>query len=385
MEENRAIMRVRPIKLLFVSALMALVLPSVAQETGDVRDVVTIDRLPENTVYHRIYQPFIAQWDEDYYVVSYGLQLRGKTDMADIMCSITRDGGKTWSPPSRIFDHRIPNGSRQYAYANPVLFIPEGQRIIWYFGMRCPISYSDSEDSELCAAYSCDGGVTWQQVELRMRFHSPVITNAGVVTVSDNGMTRYLLPVHRNTLRHDPKGDREQFLLESSNLLDWNLAGYIPRPADVWLHEGNIAEGDEPDELKIVMRTAKYSNVGTLEPPRAWSSVSKDNGKTWSMAEEEPALWNTASKGFFGKDSKGRHIYVYNDDARQVRRGLYYVVKEPGGKWSDPKLFYWNNDRNSYPTLIEKEPGVFLCVWDSSDDPDNKRTAIRFGILDLNK
>ena len=40
---------------------------------------------------------------------------------------------------------------------------------------------------------------------------------------------------------------------------------------------------------------------------------------------------------------------------------------------------------NSDPTLIEKEPGIFLCVWDSSDDPVSKRTAIRFGILNLNE
>lgn|GEM_PF-219983 len=383
---KKTIIMKRPIKK--YCALIASVFLSfslMAQGTGDVKDVVTIDVVPENSIYQRIYQPFIAQWEEDYYVVSYGLQLRGKTDMADIMCSISRDGGKTWSPPSMIFDHRIPNGSQQYAYANPVLFIPEGQRVIWYFGMRCPVHYSDSEDSELCAASSSDGGVTWQQVELRMHFHSPLITNAGIVPVKEDGITRYLLPVHRNTLRHDPKGDREQFILESKNLLDWDLAAYIPRPEHVWLHEGNMAEGDHQGELKIVHRTAKYSNSGTLEPPRAWSSVSKDNGKTWSMAEEEPDLWNTASKGFFGKDSYGRHIYVYNDDERQIRKGLYYVVKEPGKEWSKPKLFYWDNNRNSYPTLIEKEPGVFLCVWDSSDDPDQKRTAIRFGILDLNQ
>jgi hypothetical protein len=377
-------------KLLVYCTLLACIMgsgtmSSLAQGTGDVKNVVTIDVVPENSVYHRIYQPFIAQWDEDYYVVSYGLQLRGKTDMADMLCSISKDGGKTWTPPNRIFDHRVANGSRQYAYANPVLFIPEGQRMIWFFGMRCPMNYRDSEDSELCAAYSCDGGVSWQHVELRMGFHSPLITNAGVVELEENGKPRYLLPVHRNTLRHDPKGDREQFVLESTNLIDWNLAGYIPRPHEVWLHEGNIAEGDNPGELKIVTRTAKYSYVSTLEPPRAWSSVSKDNGRTWSMAEEEPALWNTASKGFFGKDSKGRHIYVYNDDERRVRNGLYYVVKEPGGEWSEPRLFYRDNNRNSYPTLIEKESGVFLCVWDSSDDPVKKRQAIRFGILDLNE
>ena len=64
---------------------------------------------------------------------------------------------------------------------------------------------------------------------------------------------------------------------------------------------------------------------------------------------------------------------------------LVYSTSSDGFNWSEPKLFYWDNNRNSYPTLIEKEPGVFLCVWDSSDDPVSKRTAIRFGILNLNE
>jgi len=180
-------------------------------------------------------------------------------------------------------------------------------------------------------------------------------------------------------------GDREQFVLESTNLLNWKISSFIPRPDDVWVHEGNMAEGDHPGELKIVMRTAKYyARKEALDSRRAYSSVSSDNGKTWSEAVEEPALFNTAAKGYFGKDAKGRHIYVYNDGDRGVREGLYYVTREPGKKWSKPRTFYWDNNHNSYPTLIEKEPGIFLCVWDSSDDPDVKRSVIRFGILDIN-
>ncbi len=376
----------RILSLMLFSALMFTGQNSLAQKTGDVKDVVTVDVLPPNSLYKQVWQPFIARWKKNHYVVAYGLKLDGKKDMGDIVCSITRDGGKSWTPPIIIFDHRLPNGTQRFAYANAVLFRPEGQNTIWCFAMRCPLFYGDSEDSELCAAYCCDGGLSWQQVELRMGFHSPLITNAGVVTVNEAATTKYLLPVHRNTKRHDPKGDREQFVLESTNLLNWELAGYIPRPSKVWIHEGNMAQGDNPGELKIVMRTAQYeSDKLALEIPRAYSSVSRDNGKTWSMAVEEPALYNTAAKGFFGKDSKDRHIYVYNDDEKSVRKGLYYVIKEPGEDWSKPRLFYWDNNRNSYPTLLEKEPGIFLCVWDSSDDPDIKRSVIRFGILDLSK
>jgi hypothetical protein len=99
----------------------------------------------------------------------------------------------------------------------------------------------------------------------------------------------------------------------------------------------------------------------------------------------EPDLHNAKAKGYFGQASDGTHIYVYNDGPAWSRRGLYYVTKQPKADWSKPRLFYYENNRNSYPTLLETEPGVFLCVWDSSDDPQSKRTAIRFGILDLNK
>lgn len=389
-EEKLNMKQVKSSSKLFSFVLISIIISNVhvamAQKTGDVKEVVTIDVLPPNSIYKQVWQPFIALWKNNYYVVAYGLKLDGRSDMGDIVCSISKDGGKKWLPRIVIFNHQQPNGTQRFAYANPVLFRPDGQNILWCFAMRCPLSYKDSEDSKLCAAFSCDGGYSWQQVEMIMDFHSPLITNAGVVVVKDDGITRYLLPVHRNTKRHDPQGDREQFVLESTNLLNWELAGFVPRPAEVWIHEGNIAEGDKPGELTIVMRTAQYDHPKkALESRRAYSSVSQDNGRTWSKAVMEPALYNTAAKGFFGKDSKGRHIYVYNDDDISVRKGLYYVIKKPDQNWSEPKLFYWDNNRNSYPTLIEAEPGFFLCVWDSSDDPDRKRTAIRFGILDLTK
>ena len=166
----------------------------------------------------------------------------------------------------------------------------------------------------------------------------------GIVETEIKGQKRFLLPAHRNTLQKDPYGSREHFILSSTSLLEWKLEAFIPQPVDhkVFLHEGNIAAGDAPGELKIVMRTAQYEEDSlTTDPPRAYSSISRDGGRTWSPAVPEPELHNAKSKGFFGRSSDGTHIYVYNDGPAQRdiapgfphggRTSLRYKTKPPGG------------------------------------------------------
>ena len=147
---------------------------------------------------------------------------------------------------------------------NPVHYRPPGQDVVWCFAMRCPINWHDSEDARLAAAYSADGGRTWTPVELSMVYTGPLIVVGGIFRGEREGQTHYLLPAHRNTLRHDPLGSRDQFVLESTSLLEWKLAGtataavartrpgqekpagFIPQPATgkVFLHEGQLAGGD---------------------------------------------------------------------------------------------------------------------------------------------
>ena len=350
--------------------------------TRDVTDIVMVDELAENSIYDRIWQPYIAQWNEQTYVIAYSRQLKGKVDMGDIICSVSKDQGKNWGVPITIFDSQTPNGTMRFAYANAVLYKDPEQDILWCYAMRTPRYYRDSEDSEMVAAYSGDGGLSWFPVELVVDHHSPIITIAGIYKVKENDGNRYLLPVHRNTKRHDPHGDRRQFVLESRDLLHWKLAGYVPLPEPkVFLHEGNIAEGNEEGELKMVTRTATYEDYKQLDPPMAYSSISTDGGRTWSVGKPEPELYNAVSKAFFGKDSLGNHIYVYSSGPAGERKELWYKVKPPNQAWSEARRFYYDNNRNSYPTLIEEKAGEWLCTWDSSNEPDRKRTVIRFGRL----
>jgi hypothetical protein len=197
--------------------------------------------------------------------------------------------------------------------------------------------------------------------------------------------------VHRNTLRNDPRGSRDQFVLQSTSLLEWRLPegdrsrqpGFIPQPTKVpvFLHEGQLAPGEKEGEVQMVMRTARYDREGeALDPPTAYSSLSRDGGRTWTPAEPEPALYNTVAKGFFGRAADGTAVYVYNDGRAWERKALRYKVKPPGQGWSEERTFFDASIHNSYPTLLESTPNTFYAVWDSGTEKAH-RTTIRFGKL----
>jgi hypothetical protein len=387
---------------IFVTCCTIALFKSVAGQSieydGDVTDVRVISHVDWHPQAGRVWQPVIIQGEKKRdLLVAFGVQVAGKSDMGDILVSLSRDDGDSWTQPVVVFDHRQRQGSIQYAYANPVLYRAPNQSVIWCFAMRCPIVQRNSEESQLCGCFTADGGRSWTPVEMAMQYTGPLILNGGIVEAEFRGQRRFLLPAHRNTLASDPRGSRDHFILSSTSLLEWKLEAFIPQPtnAQVFLHEGNIAPGDNPDELIIVMRTADYADDRlTTDPPRAYSSTSRDGGRTWSVAAEEPELHNAKSKAFFGRSARGTYIYVYNDGPAQRdktadfpyggRTSLRYKTKSAAGAWSEQKTFYDAGIKNSYPALIEVEPGEFRAVWDSGT-VDTPRTQIRFGKFSLGR
>ncbi len=354
---------------------------------GDVTDVRVIRHMDAHPGSSELWEPYLAHWRGKHLVAAFGVKIPGKTDMGDIMASVSTDDGDTWGYPVTVFNHLERQGTLQFAYANAILYHPPGQDVIWCFAMRCPMNYRHSEDSQLVGAYSADGGRSWIPVELSMGYTGPLIVVAGPHRIMTKDGPRYLLPAHRNTKRNDPLGSRDHFVLLSTTLMEWTLGGFVPQPASgpkVFLHEGNIADGDAPGELKMVMRTADYADERKMtDPPRAFSTVSKDGGRSWSAARQEPELWNAKSKAFYGRTAFGTAVYVYNDGpatpAPGGRMALRYKLQpQVGGPWSEEKTFFDAGLKNSYPTLIEVAPGDFRAVWDSGT-ADRSRTHIRFG------
>ncbi len=367
-------------------ALAFVSLPANAADfAGDVTDVRVIRRVEQHPGAALLWEPYIAEWRAKHLVVAFGAGIPGKTDMGDILASVSTNDGNSWSEPALVFDHNQRHGAMQFGYANPVLYKPPGQDVLWCFAMRCPMNYQHSEDSQLVGAFSADGGRSWTPVELAMHYTGPLIVVGGIHRIIENGQPRYLFPAHRNTKRSDPLGTRDQFVLSSTSLLEWRLAGHVPQPESgkVFLHEGSLAPGDAEGELKMVMRTANYEkeNLPT-DPPRAFSTVSRDGGRTWSAARQEPDLWNAKSKAFYGRAANGTHVYVYSDGPAGARMALRYKLQPAGGTWGEEKTFFDSATHNSYPTLIEVKPNEFRAVWDSGTK-DKHRTHIRFGKFSL--
>jgi hypothetical protein len=110
--------------------------------------------------------------------------------------------------------------------------------------------------------------------------------------------------------------------------------------------------------------------------------VSEDGGRTWTPAKQETDLWNSVSKGYFGRSETGAHVYVYSDGPAWSRMALRYKVQPAGGGWGEEKTFYDAGIHNSYPTLIEVAPGDYRAVWDSGT-AQRSRTHICFGKFHL--
>lgn len=323
--------------------ILGLLVTSTAAEesAGDAREVRIVRTAEQEPRAALLGQPSIALWKEKHLVVAYQKGIAGKMDMGSIDAVVSTDDGGSWSIPSTVFDHEQRHGALQFGYCNAVLYKPPGQEVIWCFAMRCPLNYADSEDSHLTAAYSGDGGRSWSPVELAMHYTGPLVTLGEIQRIEEDGHPVYLLPVHRNTKRADPRGQQEQFVLRSTSLLDWHLGGYVPQkdPGSIFLHEGQLAVTDENHSLKMVMRTSvgkpdgQTLEGGALNPPRAWSSTSHDGGKTWTVAVEEPDLWNSVSESWFGQSQAGTQVYVYNDGPAFSRMALRYKVRATGGSW----------------------------------------------------
>src|SRR5258708_18737539 len=81
-----------------------------ADYTGDVTDVRVIRRFEQHPGSSLLWEPYIAQWKDKQLVAAFGAGIPGKSDMGDILASVTANDGDTWSDPVYVFDHNQRQG-----------------------------------------------------------------------------------------------------------------------------------------------------------------------------------------------------------------------------------------------------------------------------------
>ncbi|MCE2863237.1 MAG: hypothetical protein RIR76_1148 [Verrucomicrobiota bacterium] len=143
-------MRVRLLPFLPLALLagFASVLPA-AEHRDEVTAVRALRHMDKNPGSSELWEPHLAQWKGRHLVAASGVKIPGKTDMGDIMASVSTDDGDKWGDPVRIFNHQERQGTLRFAYANAILFTVPEQEVLWAFAMRCPMNYRHSEDSQL--------------------------------------------------------------------------------------------------------------------------------------------------------------------------------------------------------------------------------------------
>ena len=348
---------------------------------GDVTAVRIIAELDPLSIYDRLWQPYIANLGDGHLVCAYGAQLRGKQDMGDMYASVSEDGGDTWNPSVLIFDHRHLIGECHYGYLNPSFIMPAGTETLWCFATRAPLYKFSGDDNALVAAYSVDGGWSWQHVPLACDFSSPIITCNAPVPIQRDGNTCYLMPVHCGM-------DKRAFNLASGDLLHWKVDAYVPvdESDPVFLAEGSLVQRSD-GVLTLMYRTAKRSRPTVpTDCNCAYRSESNDKGKTWSVARPEPSCHNTWSKAWYYIEDDDTEVYIYSPGGMMERPGLDWVQRAPDAdSWSEPRVFYDGGNRNSYPTFAARDGGGWNAVWDSSKDMTRIRTRICFGTFDVHR
>jgi len=85
-----------------------------ADFTGDVTDVRVVRRVDQHPGAALLWEPSSAVWRPKHLVVSFGAGLPGKTDMGDVLASVSTNDGDTWSDPLLAFDHNQRYGALQF-------------------------------------------------------------------------------------------------------------------------------------------------------------------------------------------------------------------------------------------------------------------------------
>lgn len=329
-----------------------------------------------NTLFTYQAWPTVAQ-DENgtLYAVCSGFRIRHVDGYGKTVMYISKNGGKTWTPPIIINDSYIDD--RDVG----ILYLGEGKLLVSWF-TRSPEEYRSQkhmdmmskaspagqkaihamteavtmlpEEDRLLGSYvmlSRDYGVTWEE-----KVSIPITAPHGP-TLCKDGSLIYLGTEHR--IPEMRIGPSKVQLYRSRDLgKTWTLESTIERPD--WLQPGQKL--CEPHVLELP--DGRLLGAIRLEQPQPFSivtTVSEDGGKTWGPVT--PTGVNGAPPHLM-LHSSGALICTFG--RRVPPFGEYAIVSHDLGKtWSEEYVIDDNTDNRDlgYGSTLEMADGSLMSVY----------------------
>ena len=275
-----------------------------------------------------------------------------------LVCRVTADGGKTWSPARPIHEQ----SERQLACPS-ALRTRDGVLHAFFLRVKdMPVSARDIgavSSGELCAVRSSDDGKTWGP---------PVVLSKGRVC-STNGAVQtrkgdVVVPFSRLS---EPAGCVAHTAVSSDGGVSWRVSEAV----DIG---GRGRDGSALDPCVVEKKNGLLWMLAQTSRGAFWEAHSQDGGRTWAGPRQTPIAASSAP-GHVTRLLSGRLALVWNPRG-EGRRELHLALSDDDGEtWGEPVVLA-QGKHVACPFVFNPAPGdLWVGFHDFRAGPDAPRVA----------
>ncbi|MBM7785592.1 sialidase family protein [Tenggerimyces flavus] len=309
----------------------------------------------------------------------------------DLVCRRSTDGGRTWNTAiSRLYGYgtiHYDGADRPLRYFNGNLLVDNRTGHIFAFAERKigDQAYSEANQfraNRLVYKKSTDHGVTWGAEN-----EIPEAVFAGLpgdrhVTSPGHGIQtstgRLIMPVSNQFLHYSPDYT-VSFLYSDDSGTTWQMSEYVRTPLPYsGLGEVRVAETGIPNQLRALGR-GRNGNSDPSHPGDYFkvTSLSEDNGRTWSPAALVTELpeWIDGVDGGMARftNQAGGLLVASTSDVPPGWTGNRgnlnaYYSRDGGASWAKGPRFITGPSSNS--DLVQVDGTTIGCVYEKGKYAD---------------
>ncbi len=335
-------------------------------------------RLPKGERFSYFGWPTVARLEDGTLMVaSSGLRAEHVCPFGKTVLNVSKDNGRTWSPPRVIQDSPIDDrdagivdlgkgrllvswfrsDTRIYAKDG---WIPEAERATWE---KVFAAWTDARVNELLGSWTMqseDGGATWG-----LPVKAPVSAPHGPILLKDGRLLYLGRPMG---LGVDPLKQTAEAWQSADGGKSWQLLGKVPAAKGA-----GVANNEEPHVLQLpdgrLIGMLRFEARGDNDPAvaaghvhfRMYQTDSTDGGRTWSVPR---------SLGFHGspphllRHSSGGLVLTYGYRQRPYGQRVAFS-RDDGVTWDHDWILRDDGPDGDlgYPSTVELADGSLFTVY----------------------